>query len=238
MRALNFSGFVFSVIFLLLPMAPAAAQDAPLPRGERIEIAHESIEKLNGGVLIVRLPFYQTKIEGMKGILSSSGPDSPNRKRIEKQLEETLADRKEFNRNMIRAFREVYDFSEVFFMPDTATASLKAGQARGFFLNDSLEIDAGIQLEGPAPYFVLRFGSTSDMTTDGVEAMVIMNDRFEDLSKPFPYYQRLHDFTAFMGSIFPAPDQKEKDALRIVGKLNDKLHDYLGRVRLMEGDGP
>ena len=34
-----------------------------------------------------------------------------------------------------------------------------------------------------------------------------------------------------MGSIFPVPDQKKKDALRIVGKLHTKLQDYYDQVR-------
>ncbi|MCB0586797.1 MAG: hypothetical protein KDD06_15935 [Phaeodactylibacter sp.] len=230
MKALIFfSSASFLTCSLFCPVT-ATGQDAPLSRQERTEIAHESIKTLKDGVLIVRLPFYQTKVDGLKDVLSSTGPDSPNRKRIEKQLEETLASRKEFNQNMMAAFGEAYDFSKVYFMPDTATASLKSGQLAGFFLNESLEPDPSIRLEGKPPYYILRFGSTSDMTTDGLEAMVIMNDQFQDLDNPFPYYQRLHDFAAVMGSIFPVPDQKKKDALRIVGKLNGKLNSYYEQV--------
>ncbi|MCB0546529.1 MAG: hypothetical protein KDD19_03020 [Phaeodactylibacter sp.] len=236
MRALNIfcsTLFLTSVLFLLPDVT--AGQDTPLPRQERAEIAHEGIKTLKGGTLIVRLPSSQAKANALKDILSSTSPDNPNRKRIEKQLEETLADRKEFNENMMAAFAEAYDFSNVYFMLDTATSSLKSGQIQGFFLNSSLEADPGIRLESTPPYFVLRFGSTSDMTTDGVEAMVIMNGQFEDLDKPFPFYQRLHDFAAVMGSIFPVPDQKKKDALRIVGKLNTRLHEYY--MRVMEAEG-
>ena len=215
----------------LLWAGPANGQETPLPRQERTKIAHESIKALYGGTLIVRLPSYQTKIDGMKDVLSSSGPDSPNRARIEKMLRETQDNRKEFNQNMMAAFHEAYSFSEVYFMLDTATTALKSGQLQGIFLNSSLDTDPNIHLDGPPPYFVLRFGSTSDMSTDGVEAMIIMDGQFQDLDKPFPYYQRLHDFAAVMGSIFPAPDQKKKDALRIVGKLHTKLQDYFNQVR-------
>ena len=233
MRAINFFCFKFFFAALLSWAAPAIGQDAPQPREERVETARESVRALKQGTLIVRLPSYQTKIDGLKDVLSSAGPDSPNRKRIEKQLEQTLADRQEFNQNIMEAFREAYNFSEVHFMLDTATATLKTGQLQGYFLNDNLETDPAIQLEGPIPYFILRFGSTSNMTTDGLEAMVVMNDRFQDMYKPFPYYQRLNDFAAVMGSIFPAPDQKKKDALRIVGKLNAKLHDFYQEARLV-----
>ncbi|MCB0560657.1 MAG: hypothetical protein KDD09_16995 [Phaeodactylibacter sp.] len=231
MRAINLIYLIFCFNLFLLWAGPATGQETPLPRQERTEIAQESIKALYGGTLIVRLPSFQTKIDGMKGVLSSSGPDSPNRARIEKMLKETLDNRQEFNQNMIAAFQEEYHFSEVYFMLDTATAALKSGQLQGIFLNSSLEIDPNIHLDGPPPYFVLRFGSTSDMSTDGVEAMVIMDGQFQDLDKPFPYYQRLHDFAAVMGSIFPAPDQKKKDALRIVGKLHTKLQDYYDQLR-------
>lgn len=234
MRALNFFSFLFCFSF---SAGPAASQEAPLPRRERIERARESIKALKGGALIVRLPSHQKKIDALKGILSSTGQDSPNRKRLEKQFKSTLADRQEFNQNIMMAFNEAYNFSEAYFILDTATASLKGGQFQGIFLDDSLQPDPAIRLAAPPPYFVLRFGSTSDMTTDGLEAMVITDGQFEDMDKPFPYYQRLNDFSAFMGSIFPAPDQKEKDALRIVSKLNKKLHEYYNQVLLAQGDG-
>ena len=175
MRAIHLFLVILFCIPLLLCTHPATGQEAPLLREERAAIARESIKALYGGTLIVRLPSYQTKIDGMKDILSSSGPDSPNRKRVEKLLEATLADRKEFNQNMMAAFEEVYGFSSAYFMLDTATAALKSGRLEGIFLNSSLDVDPTIQLDGAPPYFVLRFGSTSDMSTDGVEAMVIMN---------------------------------------------------------------
>lgn len=234
MRAVKFFCFILIIAVSSFLGPPSAGQETFLSREERSQINRESIKSLKEGTLIVRLPSYQAKVDALKDILSSTGPNHPNRKRIEKQLEQTLADRKEFNRNMIQAFREAYDFSKVLFMLDTATASLKSGQVQGIFLDPGLGIDPGIRMEDP-PFFILRFGSTSDMTTDGVEAMVVMNSQFEDMDKPFPYYQRLHDFAAVMGSIFPVEDQKQKDALRIVGKLNKKLKEYYKDVRVMEG---
>ncbi len=229
-----FLSFLFLVACFSIPLVSVAGQEESSSKEERAEMARENIKALKEGALIVRFPSYQSKIDALENILGSTGPDNPNRKRVEKQLEQTLADRKEFNQNIMSAFREVYNFSEVYFMLDTATAALKTGRLQGFLLNSALEADPSIRLGDP-PYFILRFGSTSDMTTDGVEAMVVMNGQFEDLDKPFPYYQRLHDFAAVMGSIFPVQDQKKKDALRIVGKLNEKLKEYYLDVRRMEG---
>lgn len=230
MRAVN-SIPLFLLSFFIWA-GPAKGQEAP--RAERIGRAHESIKALKGGALIVRLPSHQRKIDALKDVLSNTRRNDPNRKRLEKQLEETLADKQEFNENMMAAFRKNFSFAKTYFMLDTATALLKNGQFRGIFLDDKLQPDPAIVPSGPPPYFVLRFGSTSDMATDGLQAMAIMDDQLRDLEKPFPYYQRLHDFSAIMGGIFPAPGQKQKDALRIVGKLNKKLQAYYEGVMLAE----
>ena len=212
-------------LFTLLLFAaapPAVAQSAE-------ERAEEAIQELKESTLLVRLPSRQRKIDAMEQVLSGYAPDDKRRPRMERLLQETREEAATFNRNMVTAFRDSFDFAKVRFFYDYDTPKLKAGEAAGIFLNERLKADPSISLPGE-PYFILGFGQTQKDYSDGLEAMFIMDEEFERMVAPFPYYQRLNDFAAFMGSIFPAPDQEMRDALRLVGKLNQKLERFYERV--------
>ncbi len=229
MRIVNLIFYPLLLASLAFPLLLPGQQQHS--KEEAARQSREAIHRLRNGTLIVRLPSQRAKIEALQDIIQNTPADNPRRKRLEKLLEQTLADKREFGENMMKAFQEAYDFSEVRFMYDTATSSLGSGK-RDVFLDENLEVHPGLSLD-ETPYFILGFGSTSTANerSDGVEAMIIMDEDLEPLQSPFPYYGRLNDFGAFIGSIFPAPGQKEKDALRIVGKLNDKLVGFYNKVQ-------
>lgn len=221
-----------ALVLALLSGSLAGAQSGAAYSPE--QRARESINSLKEGVLIVRLPSQQAKTDAIREVINTPGASEAARKRLEKQLETAISSQREFNLNMMRAFREAYDFSDVLFIYDTSTSLLKTGNHSGIFLDSSLQAQPGIRLE-KAPYFILHFGSTSSETSDGVEAMIILDGQFKRLEKPFPFYQRLNDFSAFIGSFLPKPNQKTEDALRIVDKLNKKLNKYFRLVQMGKG---
>lgn len=214
----------FFTLLLFAGLAPVSAQNAE-------ERAEEVIKSLKDGTLLVRLPSRQRKIDAMEQVLSGYAPDDKRRPRMEKLLRETREEAATFNRNMMTAFRDSFDFSEVRFFYDYNTPKLKAGESAGLFLNEELTADPSIPLPDGS-YFILGFGQTQKDYSDGLEAMYIMDSDFKRMTAPFPYYQRLNDFAAFMGSIFPAPNQEMRDALRLVGKLQKKLRAFYQKVRV------
>lgn len=218
-------GAFFLAVF---PGAPAGAQATASPLSPQ-QRAKENIIGLKAGALIVRLPSQKAKTEALQALINDTNTSETARRRMEAQLEETIASQREFNQNMMKAFREAYNFSDVLFFFDNNMAALKDGRPDGIFLDSSLQADPNIRLENKR-FFLLGFGSTSSETSDGVEAMIIMDDQLATLEKPFPFYQRLNDFPAFIGSILPAPNQKAKDAVRIVEKFNKKLHRFYHSV--------
>lgn len=209
-------------LLLFAGLPSVAAQSAE-------ERAEEAIKRLKEGTLLVRLPSRQRKIDAMEEVLSGYAPDDKRRARMERLLQETRVEAATFNRNMMTAFRDSFDFAEVRFFYDYNTPKLKAGESAGLFLNETLRADPSIQLPDGS-YYILGFGQTHKEYSDGLEAMFIMSSDFERMGPPFPYYQRLNDFAAFMGSIFPAPNQEMRDALRLVGKLDQKLDKFHERV--------
>jgi hypothetical protein len=208
----------------LLGSSSLSAQDMTLLE----ERAQAAIASLKQGTLVVRLPSQRTKLEAMQAVMDDPNTSEAARRRLQTQKEFTIADTREFNLNARSAFQDNYDFSALLFIFDHSTDELQDGRSSGIFLDSTLEVDEAIQLRDP-PFFFLRFGSTSS----GVEAMVITDEHFRDLSKPFPFYQRLNDFSSFMNSIFFlfSPNRKEEDIQRVVDKLNKKLYKYHEMVR-------
>ena len=199
------------ILTLLLACTMAAQELSPA----------ESIRALHEGTLIVKLPTRTTKIKAMQKLLDDPG--------LEKLIAINKAEAEAFNRNMVMAFDSTYSFSNVLFTYDYHYDKLKNGEFEGIFLNKKLQEDASIT-PGGKPYFVLRFGSSKTEGSTGVDAMVVMDDQMGDLKAPFPYYQRLNDLAAFIGSILPAPEQDKRDAIRLVEKLDKKLYRFYEKV--------
>lgn len=187
-----------------------------------------AIKDLRNGTLIIRLPSNQRKMTALQDALENDDNTKRRAKWLEKELAATREETRTFNNNMYRAFRESYNFSDIRFTYDYFTPELKAGNFQGHLLNAELEPDASITLE-QKPAFILSFGRTNKDYSDGVEAMVVLGEQLKSPPPPFPYYQRLNDFQKFWGSLFPREDQDVYDALRLVGKLNDKLYKYFNR---------
>ncbi|MEQ8703892.1 MAG: hypothetical protein RIC19_08220 [Phaeodactylibacter sp.] len=187
-----------------------------------------AIKNLRSGTLIIRLPSNRRKITALRDALENDQNNVQRQKWLEKELQATHEQTQTFNNNMYRAFQESYDFSDIRYTYDYFTPELKAGQFTGHFLNADLEPDEGISL-GKKPVFILSFGRTNKDFSDGVEAMVVLGEQLKSPPPPFPYYQRLNDFQAFWGNLFPRDDQNEWDALRLVGKLNGKLYKFYNR---------
>jgi len=207
------------IITLLLACTLSAQNSSPA----------DYIRSLHDGTLIVKLPTRTTKINAMQKLLDDPDLDSKQRARLEKLIAINKEEAATFNRNMALAFDSTYSFSNVLLTYDYHYDKLKNGDLDGIFLNENLEEDASIN-PGSRPYFVLRFGSSKPEGSSGIDAMVVMDDQLEDLNDPFPYYQRLNDLAAFIGSILPAPEQDKRDAIRLVEKLDKKLYRFYEKV--------
>jgi|AntRauTorckE5430_2_1112549.scaffolds.fasta_scaffold04946_5 hypothetical protein len=215
-----------TLLFALLAFGIALpAQDT---QADSNDTPTEAIKDLRGGTLIIRLPSNQRKMTALQDALENDDNAERREKWLQKELQATREETKVFNNNMYQAIREAYNFSDIRFTYDYFTPELKAGQFRGHLLNADLKPDTSIALDRK-PVFILSFGRTSKDYSDGVEAMVILGEQLKSPPPPFPYYQRLNDFQAFWGNIFPRSDQELFDALRLVGKLNKKLYKFYNR---------
>ena len=204
-------------------------QDQPLPFKERRAMAEEHIKNLKNGVLVVRLPSQQNKIETLQTLIDGGNLDKKTEAKLQGRLDGTKAKTASFNKSIITAFQEQYNFSDFLFMMDTAATQLKEGVRQGIFLDKNLELDQEAAIVDSSVY-VLRFGSTYSGRGQNIEAAVITDSNLEDLLPPFPYYVRINNFDAIMGGLFPKPKQELKNAMRLVEKLQRNLVEFARQV--------
>lgn len=133
--------------------------------------------------------------------------------------EKLKAQTRTFNLKVIQCFRKSFSFCPVYFFEDIHSNALVAGEIdKVVFYNDSLIPDASLKIPPGTTYFIAehsvtrdedgdQFRSDSYITSDtsgtvkktryyddgnlGVQALVLMDSKFNQLQRPFPYYHKL-----------------------------------------------
>ncbi|MCP3930270.1 MAG: hypothetical protein GY705_14345 [Bacteroidetes bacterium] len=218
-----FCFFILPIIFLF------AQEPAFSAKIDKVKKAENAIETLKNGKLIVQLPSDHRKITSMQKLVDSPKVDEKEKKRLKQLLETTVQENKEHNRLLIQAFREYYDFSEIYFIHDTASMHLKKGVMTGIFLDDNLKENASISPE-LSDYLILRRGLTDYATSARKEALIFMDAHHEYPPKPFPNYFGLNSFQYIFDKIFQSSEAEKRNYPRVINKLNQKLHKYYSEV--------
>lgn len=194
-------------IGLQIPLGVSSRQDA----SERVlnkHMAKEHILDMKHGSLLVRLPVYESKINALR----STGHHE--------EAEKTEEARDIANNEIIAAFKEHFDFCQVFFFYNTHISDIRRKEYNGILFDFDREIiDPQEHDLDRVKVFIAEFsilpGDTTKRFADhemrvnpdgsgwerrtyyhtqpdfGFDALVIMDHQLNPLSKPFPYYTRL-----------------------------------------------
>lgn len=201
--------------FILLFYRQAIGQANPME-------PQAAITALENGTLVFRLNTSTKKIATLEKMVASA-TNEKDRLRFEKLTVDTKIAARSENVGLIAAFRTHYNFSKIVFMPDTATAAFKAGMRQGIFVNDSLEIDTSIQLEGD--YLVAYYGaSTSDETTSN-EGITVLDPNLLRLESPFPYFTGRTSVRRMFQEEFKKMTQQDHYNI-LVGKFQRALMEF------------
>ncbi len=199
------SATIYFVLFLIgITICPEQLSAQNKPPIEQIMRAN--IQKLKDGVLLVRLQTREQSITALR----QNGQEADA-----KQLETNQAI---YNREIIKAFRSGFDYCPVlFFFSNYSDQVLTGNTDVVIFLNDSLQPDQSIKLEGRG-FLIAEFGvlqqdtavffqdnyyyygaegreeqrSVSGGADQKLPALRIMDERFLQLAYPFPYYARTY----------------------------------------------
>lgn len=180
--------------FLIFIQNIAYAQD---------DSAEQHISNLKKGALLVSLKSKKNTIKAFeaKGL---------NERAEMLREEQTLK-----NKEIINAFNEKYDFSDVYYFYDFDSRAVKEGDLKGVMLNEELEKDDGIVPESGS-YYIARVGNVySETFQDDISGIVIMDRNMEQLEKPFPFYVKKRVFFVV-----------ERTIPEMVEILNEKLSKY------------
>ncbi|MEM9921504.1 MAG: hypothetical protein AAF990_25605 [Bacteroidota bacterium] len=159
------------------------------------EKALKDIVALQNGVLIVRLPSKHKKIKELTRLSQSEGLSKKKRKRFEKTLKTALAEKEREERDIVNVYKKNYFFSDLLFTYDTSTVHLKEGHYSGIFLNDSLEIDPTISVGDRACFFIRMGSLQKNKNAPGRRVAFMLDQNFETLQDPFPYYVKTVSFS-------------------------------------------
>jgi hypothetical protein len=186
------------------------------------------IQALKDGVLLVRLPTGSAKIAKLQELIEREESGSAYEKRLQEELVRTRTDTERQNRVLVQAFRDIYKFSDAMFFFDTSAPALKAGNHAGIFLDDSLQPDPGLSLDGRF-YLVAAIGVTQEAALD--DALIVYDAQFDPMPKPFPYYSDVSSVELLWRSIGRRGDALEEEHYRLlVERLNRKFFRYHKKI--------
>jgi hypothetical protein len=203
----------------------------------------EQILQLRNGVLLVRLKTSENKIKALQKV-----------HRSELAIEIGKQQKME-NEKIVAAFRDEFDFCQVEFFYSNNSKKILAKEYGPIFLDDQLNIDPSIKFDTTKPVFIAEFGRIEQDTTKyfshfsneedtvGVRrrvknyyggpnlrvcALIILDDNFVQLHRPFPFYSR-----RFIVKQSHNPNQPDESFLpirltfdKVVERMNKKLTKY------------
>lgn len=177
------------------------------------QVAIDNIKNLRKGALLVRLKTRQNTIDAFE------------ERGYKKMAQQVKKEQRESNKKLMKAFKENFNFCQVYFFYSEDSENVLENNLEGIFLNDNLEKDASIIVKEEHiftaeigslitdPVVTYRDGTESNTTSGMSESvLVIKDDDFEQLRRPFPYYVKAGD----------------RFIEKKVAKLNKRLHRFYG----------
>lgn len=143
------------------------------------KLAYTQIKEIKKGIILVRLHTDEVVVNKMKEL---------HQKNL---LKAKLQEIKEHNTAIYTAFLSGFTFTEIRFFYSRNTDQIKQGNYDGLLLNERLEEDALITIPLNVPVYIIDVGDIYFEAFGGhFEGMVVMNQDFTPLKKPFPFYVR------------------------------------------------
>jgi hypothetical protein len=191
---------------------------------DRKETAYDLIETLHEGILVLRLPTSQTKIDTLEA-MRGRATDEKAIRRIEKELAQTIEDRDKLTTGYIAAMRSAYTFSDAAYVFDREM--LDPGTAQLRFLTSQGDSIVSWRDADPARVFLLRFERTSD---SAIDALVVYGPDGRVPADPFPSEFVLGGLSSFWNGLMG----KSQETWRI-RSMNKRFADFYHSVQAIRG---
>jgi hypothetical protein len=199
---------LLAFIITNIPIMAQLPETASLVKEDKTAKLIKEIRAINEGVLLVRLRSNSRKIEALHKALRH------------KDAHQEELKQNHLNKEIVRSFKDYYSNSKVyFFFSSNSNLVVEKKFSVPFFLNDSLKVDSTIILDKDTKFVIAEFSSSQQRlgtpvkisgngrkdkptSTDGLplrfSALRLMDDRFEQLSKPLPRHVRTYQTIPFL----------------------------------------
>jgi hypothetical protein len=179
--------FLFFLTVQIFAQTNTTDYSNALPEETRIAIAKSALKKLKdkSTTLIVRLPSNNKKMLELERLAQSKTLEPQKAKRMQEILVTTRTMTPAFNTRLMTSFYENYDFSEVLFIHDTASISLKNGVTSGIFLNKRVQTDPSITLK-TTEYLILHIDYDGFPEAMNINDFDVLDMQLKKLPNPVP----------------------------------------------------
>jgi len=218
-------------LFLIMMALPffSFAQKTPPSNEELRQRANHSFVILKENVLLVRLKSNLKKINALKEYGYNV------------EAKEFQYSQNEKNKEIIKSFKEEFTFCDTYFFFSEHSNLVRAKDfSQPFFLDDNLKIDPSVSvptdsfliaefghvMSDPGPYkdfYIMDYEDGFNKRTSywaGPDlhfgALIVMNDQFVQIRRPFPRYARTFASLPFL----------KRSIVKTVARLNKKLFNY------------
>lgn len=184
----------------------------------------KAIDHIKKGVLVVRLESKSNNIEKLTEAIENPDIDLRMNKQLKRQRHQMIEERDAFNKDLMLAFKNDYDFSDYVFMMDTSSVHLLDGVREGIFVNENCEIDPSISIEGKE-FYIMRIGKLVGANTTRIDGLIVTDKELNDLQKPFPYYINLNNRNILKG-MFSRKSNFRRSGEDIVEDIMKKFNSF------------
>lgn len=181
------------LILLLVYTPPLLSQEGRGSFADTTVAFVRAVEAINGlhkGALIVTIPTESKKIKELDRLLAGEKLKEKTRAHLEKRRERIISSVDSMRLALTNLFTTYYNYSALYFLPDTALATFVSGEREGIFMDYRGMPEVSIKME-ELYYVISRIGRTSLSESTGVQALIFQDMESRDLAPPFPYFIRL-----------------------------------------------
>jgi hypothetical protein len=180
MKLTHFYSLIILTFFAFGSIESLLAQEVPVnekPRVVRYEKAQKHIQALKKGTLLIRLKTDERKIEALK----KAGK--------EEEAKKMLADQQQKHKEIANAFSKAYTFSKFYFFYNKNSREIGARNFAGLLLDANL--NPVNETKVAETFYVLDSEEVMFETMNStVVGFGVLNQKYELLEEPFPYYVR------------------------------------------------
>ncbi len=218
-----------AVLSIILAIGMPSHAQQLIATDEEKQIAFQELSRLQKGTLVVVLKSDKKQLDALDDVIQSEKSNRGQKKRAMKQRKKLMEGRKGFQADLVKAFYNLFTFSDFVVVFDHDLTKFKDDVEEGVFLNKKLEYDSSIELK-EGDIFFAREGYTDPQEGARVLSYIVYDDENNRLDHPFPSVKISNlGPTMILKGVFENSDYRNADL--VVERFDYKLKHRMATLR-------